>query len=319
MFSTLPPSGSGAILRAVDRAAAETRDAQPSGEEAAAGRRSVMRALLAFASAPGSDGDLESSFRALLEDPASACAASSTPGVAARELTVALLRVLPLPVMTFLHETSWRPLVTRLVETQLHELLPDGFSAEQSHVKIQKLVAMQTQCEELLKKALATLTSLDRLKAHRTQLMKALNGGLGKQLLHPFLPHAFVDGHLGEVFARAEAYLESRTSRTSRWSRRFARRRVKPSATRSSTSGGFSSDWNRLHQLSRGLFGSGSRTGPAPSAVPPSSFRIPADTGRRPHRPAPRATARGALRQHRPSAARGASRRYRPSSAPRVA
>src|SRR5260370_72653 len=69
---------------------------------------------------------------------------------------------------------------------------------------------MQAQCEELLKKALVTLTSLDRLKAHRTQLMKALNGGLGKQLLHPFLPHAFVDGHLGEVFARAEGYLESR-------------------------------------------------------------------------------------------------------------
>ncbi len=63
MFSTLPPSGSGAILRSVDRAAAEHRDAQPAGEEAAAGRRSVMRALLAFASAPGSDGDLESSFR----------------------------------------------------------------------------------------------------------------------------------------------------------------------------------------------------------------------------------------------------------------
>src|SRR5579859_3366877 len=192
-----------APLHALDAAVVAHRDASASGEAAARAKQDIGRALLSFAGPPPKKiDDVEASLRALLEDPSTVTDRAA--------LALALLRALPVGAMALLQSETFRAVLTRYVETNLADALPPGFSADGSHVKIQKLAKMQTDAESSLQSALATLTSLDRLKQHRTSLMKALKSGPGRALVPPFLPPMFIDAALGELFTRAEHYLESR-------------------------------------------------------------------------------------------------------------
>ena len=193
-----------ALLQAVDHAVVAHRDAAAQGEGATRARAAIVSALLAFTGSTDPVDDVVGSLRDLLADPS---------GVTERrELAVALLRALPLRAMGFLaEEGECRPLLARYVEGQLGDALPQGFSADGAHVKVPKLLKMQTDASATLESAVATLTSLDRLKHSRSTLMKALKAGSARALLQPFLPPTFIDGALGELFTRAEDYLDSRT------------------------------------------------------------------------------------------------------------
>jgi len=203
MAPSTPPSSSLATLGHIDRLAVTHRDVVPSSREAATtARRAILKALLAFSTSP-SNGNYEYELRALLEESVS----NATPR---RELALALVRLLPHPLMEpIFEENALRPQALRVIETHL-PALTEGFENEQSHIKLQKLAEAQPQAEAALDHALASLTSLDRVKQTRTSLMKALNSGASKWLLPPYLPPAFVAGELGEVFARTDAYLDRR-------------------------------------------------------------------------------------------------------------
>ena len=203
-------------LHILDRVAADHRDAPSTGLASTAPRAALLHALLAFAPAPSAP-DLSSSpsstpdptpaFRALLDDPSAIPASPTTLG---RDFALALLRVLPLPPLALLHDNSHRSAIARCIELHLSDVLPDDFPSLQGHDKLHKLAALQPEAESALRSALASLTSLDRLKAHRTQLMKTLNARLTKPFILPYLPAGFVEGALGELFARADSYVENR-------------------------------------------------------------------------------------------------------------
>lgn len=129
-----------------------------------------------------------------------------------RLLAICLLRLLAERAMRWVSEPPWRPKVVTLVESQLADDLYHDARIDRGmlgHEKVDLLGKSVRAQEGYLEEALQMLTSLDRLGAHRQSLMKALNSTLGKIILHPFLP-GDIQGRLGELYARADAYLERR-------------------------------------------------------------------------------------------------------------
>ena len=192
-------------LHCVDRACADARDVPVTGATSEAARDAVLRSLLALAQDDAAGAaDALATFRSLLDN------SSSVPASSRRDLALGILRALPLPCMAFVHDdASVRPLICRFVESTLPDLLPEGLSSLQSHAKLAKLAALVPEAEKALASALATLTSLDRVKTLRQQLMRTLNARVTKPFLYPYLPPGFVEGAMGELFNRADAYVEA--------------------------------------------------------------------------------------------------------------
>lgn len=82
---------------------------------------------------------------------------------------------------------------------------------KQTHEKIPQLRTAVDRYEDQLKSAVAELTSIDRVQAHRGEMLKALKHRLGQLLLKPFLPPNYVQ-EMSEVYTRVERYIQTRRS-----------------------------------------------------------------------------------------------------------
>jgi class 3 adenylate cyclase len=78
-----------------------------------------------------------------------------------------------------------------------------------AHEKIERLALTVKESEQKYLDSLHMLTSLDRLSAHRKNLLAAINNKVGKNVLLPFLPDD-VNAQLGEMYRRVEMYMERR-------------------------------------------------------------------------------------------------------------
>lgn len=102
----------------------------------------------------------------------------------------------------------------QLIETQLgDDLFKDrkGVANLQTHEKVERISAIVRELENNLLKSLDLFTSLNRVKAHRENLMSVLNGRLGRFLFQPFLPNS-LDSLMIEFYKRIEEYTASKDS-----------------------------------------------------------------------------------------------------------
>lgn len=82
---------------------------------------------------------------------------------------------------------------------------------KQTHEKIPQLRTAVLRYEDQLRSAAAELTSIERVQAHRGEMLKALKHRLGQLILKPFLPPNCVQ-EMSEVYTRVERYIQNRRS-----------------------------------------------------------------------------------------------------------
>ena len=117
-------------------------------------------------------------------------------------LATALLRMLVVPSLGWLHDPPWRAPVLHFIEACFADDVYQSpqYTKVQSYEKLRRLYQLVIDKEDQFTKALK-LASLAKSKNHQQTLMRALKSGLGNRLIVPFLPPdieatltAFYDG-----------------------------------------------------------------------------------------------------------------------------
>ncbi len=127
-------------------------------------------------------------------------------------VALCFLRLLIEPSMLWLFDMPWRPKIADLMDAQFSSDLYRPFGIDEksmSHEKISRLAEAVRDHERKFFQALQTLTSLERIITHRTNVMKVFNNKMGRILFHPFLP-INIEADLGEVYHRVDNYVEQR-------------------------------------------------------------------------------------------------------------
>lgn len=127
-------------------------------------------------------------------------------------IAACFVRLLSKPAIKFFTENSCRPKVIQLLDAQFSEDLYQYVKIDadwQSYKKIGRLEEVVKDHEKELNEAFQTLTSLERMNAHRQKLMKALNNKVGKILSRPFLPDGTLE-LLNEIYKCVSIYLDQR-------------------------------------------------------------------------------------------------------------
>jgi hypothetical protein len=108
-------------------------------------------------------------------------------------------------------EQPWQRSVSAFLDSELLELYEQRKIDKtlQAHEKIEKVIAIIKESEQNFNKAIAMLTSLDRLKAQRQELMKSIRSKAAEYFIVPFLPIDYT-AKLDEVYTRIQEYIENR-------------------------------------------------------------------------------------------------------------
>lgn len=124
-------------------------------------------------------------------------------------LATALLRMLAVPRLHWLHADPWRAPVLTFIEACFTKAVYQDttFRKAQSHRKLHRLSHLVKTQESDFAKVLK-LDSLTKLRKHRQQLMKVLHGRLGEQLFVPCLPDD-IDSTLDRFYESLTSYLDS--------------------------------------------------------------------------------------------------------------
>jgi hypothetical protein len=108
-----------------------------------------------------------------------------------RTVAAALVRLLPERNAQWLHEMPWRIVVSKAIDRELSgtvlKELPNN-RKYQTHEQFEQIARHVREVESDLQKALAELSSLERLDSFRKQFFKALNRPGAAAVIQPFLP-----------------------------------------------------------------------------------------------------------------------------------
>ncbi|MCQ3973996.1 MAG: hypothetical protein DPW09_11165 [Anaerolineae bacterium] len=136
-------------------------------------------------------------------------------GLASGKLVaVCLLRLLAEPNMGWLTENPWRPKVAALLDSQFSEDFYKEWRVDvnaMGHEKLDRLIQVVKEIDDKFYQAAQMLTSLERIKVQRQQLMQVIHQRANQTIILPFLLED-ISSRLGELYTRVNAYIDERDS-----------------------------------------------------------------------------------------------------------
>lgn len=106
-----------------------------------------------------------------------------------------------------------RPRVMKVLDTALKRYYStlNITDNKQTHQKLLDLAEAVEEFDRNLESAIAQLSSIDRIHAHRNMMLRVLNTGLGEHLMNPFMPSNYFL-KINEIYSHAVNYIEIRNS-----------------------------------------------------------------------------------------------------------
>jgi len=129
-------------------------------------------------------------------------------GLNSNLVIICLMRLSSENKMKWLYEEHWCRAIVKFIEDNIPSNIYEATRSNwYPHQQLDDFSQIVNRCEAELDQALKMLTSLDRFRSQRHNLLKVLNGRPGNWLLAAFLPKDILP-QLGEIYIRTEKYSE---------------------------------------------------------------------------------------------------------------